>query len=94
MERQSSIFVATTHDNTNQNLQKACEKKKVMLEYTTPHMPHMNGVIERVFNVIKEGAFVILLNSRLNEDDQKMMWEKSVHMCKHVKTVWIPWVAL
>ena len=34
-------------------LQKACKKKNVTLKYTTPYMPQLNGVMERIFSVIK-----------------------------------------
>ena len=44
------------------------------MEYTTLHMPQLNGVIERRFAVIKEGALAILLNEKLNDTAQKMMW--------------------
>ena len=34
-------------------LQRARKKEKFALEYMTPHTPQMNGVIERIFFVIK-----------------------------------------
>ena len=55
-------------------LHSAFEKEKVVLEYTTPYMPHMNRVMERIFALIKEGALAILLNTKLNDTDQKMLW--------------------
>ena len=64
------------YDNTKEKqskLQRACEKVNMTLEYTTPHMPHMNGVIKRRFAVIKEGALAMLINAKLNETAQKML---------------------
>ena len=51
-------------------LQKACKKEKVVLEYTTPHTPQLNGIIKRIFSVIKEGALVIIMNTELNDTAQ------------------------
>ena len=51
----------------------------------TPHAPQMNGVIERRFDVIKEGALEMLLNAKINETDQKILWAEAVHTCKHVR---------
>ena len=34
-------------------LQKVCGKENVKLEYTKPHKPQLNGVIEGRFDVIK-----------------------------------------
>ena len=53
-----------------------------MLEYTMTHTPHMNGFIERIFAVIKEGALEMLLNAKLNGTAQKMLWAETVHTFK------------
>ena len=66
-------------------LQRVCKKEKVMLEYKTSHTPQMNGVIERRFYVIKEGALAILLNAKLNDTAQNILWEEAVHTCKRVR---------
>ena len=51
-----------------------------MLEYTTPNTPQMNGFIERIFAIIKEGALEILINAKLNYTAKKMLWLEAVHM--------------
>ena len=56
-----------------------------MLEYTTPHMPQLNGAIERRFAVIKKRALLMLLNEKLNEDAQIILWAEAVQMCKLVR---------
>ena len=56
-----------------------------MLEYTTPHTPQLNGVTERKFSIIKEGALAMLLNAKLNDTAQKMLWAEAVHTCKRVR---------
>ena len=60
-------------------LQKVCGKLNMMLYYMTPQMPQFNSVIEIIFSVIKEGVLAILLNKKLNETDQKMIWAESVN---------------
>ena len=72
------------YNNTREHqskLQKACEKENVTLEYTTPYTPQLNGVIERRFAVIKEGALEMLLNDKLNDTAKTIMWVEPVHTC-------------
>ena len=66
-------------------LQKACEKEKVTLDYIAPHMPQLNVIIERIFNVIKEGALDMLLNVKINDTSQKILWEEAVNTYEHVR---------
>ena len=63
-------------------MQKTCKKEKVTLEYTTPHTPQPNGVIEIRFAVIKERALVMLLNVKLNKKSHKILWAEAVYTCK------------
>ena len=58
-----------------------------MLEYTTPHTPKLNRVIERNIYVIKEGALAMLLNAKLNDTTQKMMWAEDVNTCERVRNI-------
>ena len=44
----------------------------------------MRRFVERSFSVTKEGALEMLLNAKLNENDQKMLWDKAVHTYKRV----------
>ena len=41
------------------------------MEYTKPHTPQLNGVINRRFVVIKERVLAMLLNENLNDTAQK-----------------------
>ena len=52
-------------------MKKVCKKYKVVLEYTSPLMHQLNGVIERIFAVIEEEALALLLNMKLNYTAQK-----------------------
>ena len=65
-----------------------CGKENITLEYTTPHTPQLNVVIERRFADIEEGAIAMLLNAKLNDTDQKVLWEEAVHMCERERIAW------
>ena len=54
------------------------------MEYTTPHTPKLNRVIERRFAVIKEREFKRVLNEKLNETDHQMIWAEPDHTCERV----------
>ena len=47
-------------------MQKVCGKENITLEYTTPHTPQLNVVIERRFADIEEEAIAMILNAKLN----------------------------
>ena len=49
------------------------------------HTPQLNIVIERRFSVIKEGALAMLLNAKLNDIAQKMLWKEAVHTCERIR---------
>ena len=52
----------------------------MMLKYTTPRIPQLNVVIERIFSVIKEGSLAMILNETFNNTAQKISWEEAVHI--------------
>ena len=45
-------------------------------------MNQLNGITERRFAVIKEGALAMLLNAKLNYTSQKILWEEAAHICE------------
>ena len=47
------------------------------MEYTTPKTPQFNGIIERIFKVITEGALAMILNENFNDIAQKMLWTEA-----------------
>ena len=54
------------------------------MKYITLHTPKMNRFIERRFSVTKEGALEMLLNAKLNKNDQKILWDQAVHTYERV----------
>ena len=59
------------------------------MEYKTPHVPQLNGVIDKRFAVIKEASLAMLLNAKLNDTVKKMLWEEAVHTCERVIQGWL-----
>ena len=45
----------------------------------------MNGFIDRRFAVIKEGSLSMLLNDKLNDTAQKMLWEEVVYTYERLR---------
>ena len=45
----------------------------------------MNVFIERVFSIIKELLLAIMINDKINDTDQKMLWAESVRTCTRVR---------
>ena len=58
-----------------------------MLDYTTPHTPQLNSIIERISAFIKEGSLSMLLNLKLNDTYQKTLWSDSVHTWERVQKI-------
>ena len=55
------------------------------MDYTTTHMPQLKIVFKRIFVVIKEGELSMLLNYKLNNKSQKMLWTEAIHTCERVR---------
>ena len=66
-------------------LQRACEKETVASEYTTPHTPQLSDVIKRRLSAIKKEALKMLLNAKINDTAQKMLWAETVHTCECIR---------
>ena len=47
-------------------------------------MPHLNGVIEWRFEFIKEVELAMLLNAKLNDTSQNILWTEALHTCERV----------
>ena len=55
------------------------------MEYKTPHMPQLNGVTKMRFAFIKAVVLDMILNEKLNDTDQKMLWSEAVHTYEGVQ---------
>ena len=73
------------HSITPIEIVEGVKKEKFMLEYTTLHTTQLNNVIERRFTVIKEGVLDMILNQKINDTAQKMMWAEAIHKYELVR---------
>ena len=48
-------------------------------------MPWLNGVIKRRSPVITVGALAMLLNVKLNDTAQKILWSEAFHTCERMR---------
>ena len=48
-------------------------------------MPQLNGVTKRIFSVIEVVVLAMIINAKLNDTYQKMMWSEVVHMHKGIQ---------
>ena len=66
------------------NLQKVCEKHGIQLEYTAPHTPQLNKVVERRITVLLNWARAFLYAANLTEEYRKKLWAEAVNCTEDV----------
>ena len=66
-------------------LKKVCETYKVEMEYTAPHTPQMNGVVERRISVLLNGARAAMYAANLTDDARKKLWAEAVRYTEVVR---------
>ena len=66
-------------------LKKVCDTYNVVMEYTAPHTPQMNGVVERRIAVLLNGARAAMYAANLNEDARKKLWAEAVRYTEDVR---------
>ena len=55
------------------------------MEYTTPHTPQMNGVVERRIAVLLNGARAAMYAANFNEESRKKLWAETVKYTEDVR---------
>jgi hypothetical protein len=58
-------------------LQKVCNKRGVMLEYTAPGTPQQNGIVQSRFVTDHDRAFVMMLQCNLKAEFQRILWAEA-----------------
>ena len=74
-------------DNAGENskyLQELCIKKGIQLEFTAPNTPQQNGVAERAFAVLKNGAVAMLRGANLTNKWSGTLWAEAVNTKVHL----------
>jgi hypothetical protein len=65
-------------DNSKQ-LKKACENQGVKMEYTAPHTPQHNGVVECGFVTVRQRALAMMLSVKFTDEYQGLLWAEVEH---------------
>jgi hypothetical protein len=73
-------------ENTKQ-LKEVCAKKGVTMEFTSPHTPQQNGVVERKFVTTRDMAYAVMLDARLTQGAQNKLWAEAVSTCTETGNV-------
>ena len=69
----------------NQNCIRHAKNIRVTLDYTTPCIHQLNCIIERIFAIIQRRPLDMLLNTKLNEIDKKLLWADTVYKCERIR---------
>jgi len=70
-------------DNAGENMTSlsiVCTTQGIQIEYTAPHTPQQNGVVERKFVTIRDRACASMFSAKLSDEYQGLLWAESVHM--------------
>jgi histone deacetylase 1/2 len=65
-------------ENSKQ-LKKVCENQGVKMEFTAPHTPQHNGVVERGFVTVRQRALAMMLSAKFTDEYQGLLWAEAVH---------------
>jgi hypothetical protein len=68
-------------DNAGENkfyLKPICESYGIDQEFTAPHTPQQNGVVERGFVTIRDRAKAMMVDARLEENWQVALWGEAI----------------
>ena len=65
-------------------LRKLCIKNNIKLEYTSPHTPQQNGVVERAFATDTRRLHAMMIQSRLNKAICNKLWPMGIKMLERI----------
>jgi hypothetical protein len=77
-------------DNTGENLENlssVCTKHDIQIEYTAPNTPQQNGVVERKFVTIRDRSCAAMINAKLNDEFQGLLWAECANTMTRVTNV-------
>ncbi len=56
-----------------------CDTYGIQIEYTAPHTPQQNGIVERKFVTIRDRACAAMYAAKFLDDTQGLLWAESVN---------------
>ena len=77
-------------DNAGENLENlssVCTKHGIQIEYTAPNTPQQNGVVERKFVTIRDRSCAAMINAKLNDEFQGLLWAECANTMTRVTNV-------
>ena len=80
-------------DNAGENvkqLREVAEKYGIEMEYTAPHTPQFNGIVERRFPVLLEKAKAMLISAGFTPEAKKTLWAEAVSTANYLYNIMIP----
>ena len=66
-------------DNAGENikgLSAMCDRLNITIEFTAPHTPQQNGMVERKFVTIRDRSVSAMLKAKFSDESQGLLWEK------------------
>ena len=65
-------------ENTKQ-LAAVCKRRGIKIEYTAPHTPQLNGVVERAFVTLRQRAMAMMFSAQFTDESQGRLWAEAVN---------------
>ena len=56
-----------------------CTRCGIKIEFTTPHMPQLNGVVERAFVTVQQRAMAMMFVAQFTPEYQGRLWAEAVN---------------
>ena len=66
------------------SLKDLCRRHGIQLEYTAPHTPQQNGVVERAFATDTRRLYAMMIQSRLNKSICNKLWPMGIKMLERI----------
>ena len=71
------------------HLAAVCRKFGIEMEYTAPHTPQTNGVVEQMFVTIRDQAVAMMIGAQLTNEAQGRLWAEAVNTTTHLTNITI-----
>ena len=65
-------------ENTR-HLSDLCIRRGIKIEFTTPHTPQLNGVVERAFVTVRQRAMAMMFAAQFTPEYQARLWAEAVN---------------
>ena len=56
-----------------------CDRLNITIEFTAPHTPQQNGMVERKFVTIRDRSVAAMLKAKFSDESQGLLWAESIN---------------